>query len=41
MHRVLSIYRAAVENDERELPKPREEKKDMVSSFRTDLGLAP
>ena len=41
MHHVLSIYRAAVENDERKLPKPREEKKDMVSSFRTDLGLAP
>ena len=41
MNHVLSTYRAAVENDERKLPKPREELRDMVSSFRTDLGLAP
>jgi hypothetical protein len=41
MHQVLSIYRAAVEKDEKKLPKPREEKRDMISSFRTDLGLAP
>jgi hypothetical protein len=41
MNHVLSIYRAAVENDERKLPKPRGELRDMVSSFRKDLGLAP
>jgi hypothetical protein len=41
MNHVLSMYRAAVENDERKLPKPREELRDMVSSFRADLGLAP
>lgn len=41
MHLVLSVYRAAVENDERKLPKPRAELRDMVGSFRTDLGLAP
>jgi hypothetical protein len=41
MHDVLSIYRAAVENDVRKLPKPREELREMVRSFRTDLGLAP
>lgn len=41
MHHVLSIYRAAVENGERKLPKPREELREMVSSFRADLGLAP
>lgn len=41
MNLVLSIYRSAVENDERKLPKPREELGEMVSSFRTDLGLAP
>jgi hypothetical protein len=41
MNYVLSIYRAAVENDIRKLPKPREEVADMVSSFRTDLGLSP
>jgi hypothetical protein len=40
MKRVLSIYRAAVENDTRKLPKPREQSEDMVSSFRTDLGLS-
>jgi hypothetical protein len=41
MKRVLTIYRAAVENNERELPKPREQVNDMVSSFRMDLGLSP
>jgi hypothetical protein len=41
MHQVLSIYRAVVENGERKLPKPREGLRDMVSSFRADLGLAP
>lgn len=39
--RVLAIYRAAVENDERKLPKPREQVHDMVSWFRKDLGLSP
>lgn len=41
MKRVLTIYRAAVENDERKLPKPREQVGDMVSWFRKDLGLLP
>jgi hypothetical protein len=41
MKRVLAIYRAAVENDERKLPKPREQRDDMVSWFRKDLGLLP
>lgn len=41
MKRVLTIYRAAVENDERKLPKPRKHVNDMVSSFRLDLGLSP
>lgn len=41
MKRVLSIYRAAVEKDERKLPKPREQVQDMIISFRTDLGLSP
>jgi hypothetical protein len=39
MNRVLGIYRRAIENHEKELPKPREEVKEMVSSFRKDLGL--
>ena len=41
MERVLSTYRKAVENGARELPKPREQVDEMVSSFRTDLGLLP
>lgn len=41
MKRVLTIYRAAVESDERKLPKPGEHVNDMVSSFRMDLGLSP
>jgi hypothetical protein len=39
MRRVLTIYRAAVENDERKLPKPGEQVDEMVSWFRKDLGL--
>jgi hypothetical protein len=41
MTRVLTIYRAAVEKDERKLPKPRDQVRDMVSEFRKDLGLSP
>jgi hypothetical protein len=41
MKRVLTIYRAAVENDERKVPKPRDQRSNMVSSFRMDLGLLP
>jgi hypothetical protein len=41
MKRVLTIYRAAVENDERKLPKPREQVNDMVSWLRKDLGHLP
>jgi hypothetical protein len=41
MKRVLTIYRAAVENDERKVPKPRDQRSEMVSSFRMDLGLLP
>jgi hypothetical protein len=41
MKRVLVIYRSAIENDERRLPKPSEQISDMVSWFRKDLGLLP
>jgi hypothetical protein len=41
MRRVLTIYRAAVESDERKLPKPGEQVDDMIRSFRVDLGLTP
>jgi hypothetical protein len=41
MKRVLSIYRTAVENDNRKLPKPRDQVNEMINSFRKDLDLSP
>ena len=41
MKRVLTIYRAAVENDNRKLPRPRDQVNEMINSFRMDLGLSP
>jgi hypothetical protein len=40
MKRVLTIYRAAVENDDRKLPRPRDRVNEMISSFRADLDLS-
>ena len=39
MKRVLTAYRRAVENEKRELPKPREDRQEMFDAFREDLGL--
>jgi hypothetical protein len=41
MKRVLTIYRTAVENDHRKLPKPRDQVNEMINSFRADLDLSP
>jgi len=41
MTTVLGIYRKAVEDDERKLPKPREQVNEMIRRFRIDLGLLP
>jgi hypothetical protein len=40
MKRVLTIYRAAVENDDRKLPRPRDRVNEMIGSFRADLDLS-
>ena len=41
MKRVLTTYRAAVEQNKRKLPKPRDQVNEMISSFRRDLDLSP
>lgn len=40
MKRVLTMYRAAVENNTRKLPSPRDRVNEMINSFRTDLNLS-
>ena len=39
MHRILAVYRAALEGNDRKLPKPREARAGMIQAFRVDLGL--
>jgi hypothetical protein len=41
MTRVLTVYRTAIENGERTLPKPRDQVNEMIGLFRSDLDLAP
>jgi hypothetical protein len=41
MKRVLTVYRTAVEDDERKLPKTRGKVNEMINMFRIDLDLSP
>jgi hypothetical protein len=41
MHRVIRIYRDALETDNRTLPVPREAKQELLTAFRRDLGIDP
>lgn len=38
MDRVLTIYRTAIESNDRTLPQPRDERDAMIREFRKDLG---
>lgn len=40
MAAVLRVYRTTLESGERNLPKPRDERRELVLAFRRDLGLA-